>query len=109
MNKEKVIELEKIISNNYSNIAGMVVLKDGNTLYENYNWEIFSVYSIDSTTDYLYTYFENDDKYEEFLNMIKTRSNIKFSAKPTKEDKIITLSTCLNGDRRLVVHAKLVK
>ena len=36
MNKEKVIELEKIISNNYSNIAGMVVLKDGNTLYENY-------------------------------------------------------------------------
>lgn len=36
MNKEKVIELEKIISNNYSNIVGMVVLKDGNTLYENY-------------------------------------------------------------------------
>lgn len=36
MNQEKVIELEKIISNNYSNIAGMVVLKDGNTLYENY-------------------------------------------------------------------------
>lgn len=36
MNQEKVIELEKIISNNYSNIAGMVVLKDSNTLYENY-------------------------------------------------------------------------
>lgn len=36
MNPEKVIELEKIINNEYSNIAGMVVLKDGKTLYENY-------------------------------------------------------------------------
>jgi CubicO group peptidase (beta-lactamase class C family) len=36
MNQEKVTELEKKISNDYSNIAGMVVLKDGKTLYENY-------------------------------------------------------------------------
>lgn len=33
---EKVTELEKKINNDYSNIAGMVVLKDGKTLYENY-------------------------------------------------------------------------
>jgi len=36
MNQEKVIELEKKINNDYNNIAGMVVLKDGKTLYENY-------------------------------------------------------------------------
>lgn len=36
MNQEKVRELEKKINNDYSNIAGMVVLKDGKTLYENY-------------------------------------------------------------------------
>lgn len=36
MNQEKVAELEKMINNNYSNIAGIVVLKDGKTLYENY-------------------------------------------------------------------------
>lgn len=36
MNQEKVIELEQKINNDYSNIAGMVVLKDGKTLYENY-------------------------------------------------------------------------
>lgn len=36
MNQEKVTELEKKINNDYSNIAGMVVLKDGKTLYENY-------------------------------------------------------------------------
>ena len=33
---EKVTELEKKINKDYSNIAGMVVLKDGKTLYENY-------------------------------------------------------------------------
>ena len=33
---EKVRELEKKINNDYSNIAGVVVLKDGKALYENY-------------------------------------------------------------------------
>lgn len=33
---EKVTELEKRINNDYGNIAGMVVLKDGKTLYEKY-------------------------------------------------------------------------
>lgn len=36
MNQEKVKELEKKINHDYSNFAGMVVLKDGKTLYENY-------------------------------------------------------------------------
>ncbi len=36
MNQEKVTELENKINNDYSNIAGMVVLKDGKILYENY-------------------------------------------------------------------------
>ena len=33
---EKLIELGNKINNDYSNIAGIVVLKDGKTLYENY-------------------------------------------------------------------------
>ncbi|MFU7515712.1 serine hydrolase domain-containing protein [Clostridium sp. HCS.1] len=36
MDEEKILELEKIINNDYKNIAGMVVLRDGKTLYENY-------------------------------------------------------------------------
>lgn len=36
MDKEKIAELEKKIRSDYSNIAGMVVLKDGKKLYENY-------------------------------------------------------------------------
>ncbi len=36
MNQEKVIALEKKVINDYSNIAGMVVLKNGKTVYEKY-------------------------------------------------------------------------
>lgn len=36
MNQEKITELENVIDKDYSNIAGMVVLKNGETLYEKY-------------------------------------------------------------------------
>ena len=45
MNQEKRIALEKIIDSDYDNIAGLVVLKDGKTLYENY----FNGYTADNT------------------------------------------------------------
>ena len=36
MNQQQITELEKTINSDYHNIAGMVVLKDGKTAYENY-------------------------------------------------------------------------
>lgn len=36
MNQRKKIGLEKIINSNYNNTAGIIVLKNGKTLYENY-------------------------------------------------------------------------
>ena len=36
MNQEKIVEMETAIAADYNNIAGMVVLKDGKTAYENY-------------------------------------------------------------------------
>ncbi len=36
MNQDKIKELEKTISSDYSNIAGIIVLKNGEKLYENY-------------------------------------------------------------------------
>lgn len=36
MNQEKAKELEKIITSSYNNIAGIIVQKSGETLYENY-------------------------------------------------------------------------
>ena len=80
-----------------------------NTLYEEHTWRIFSIYSLDVTSDYLYTEFETKDEYQTFIDLIANRSDIKLNTKVTSDDKILTLSTCLQGDRRLVVHAVLLK
>ncbi len=74
----------------------------------NSNWEIFSVYKIPTTTDYLTTNFSSDEDYLNFLNMLKNRSEQKFDVELNKDDKILTLSTCYNHDIKMVVHAKLV-
>lgn len=80
-----------------------------NTLSGDYKWEIFSVYRIKTTSDYLQIKFDSDDKYADFIKMITERSNIKFDKEVTTKDKILTLSTCADDYSRLVVHAVLVK
>ena len=79
-----------------------------NTLYNNLKWKIFSIYSIDVTNDYLYTNFTNRDEYLSFLNKLKDRSDIELDTPISSDDKILTLSTCLDDNKRLVVHATLV-
>lgn len=73
-------------------------------------WQIFSVYKIKPTTDYLKTKFNSTKTYQEFLNTIKNRSTYNFNLELNYTDKIITLSTCDDiGTKRVVVHAKLIK
>ena len=79
-----------------------------NTLNKSMTWKVFSIYSIDVTSDYLYINFENDESYQNFINLIKGRSNYQFNTNVTVNDKILTLSTCLDNDKRLVVHSVLV-
>ena len=81
-----------------------------NTTQKNMNWQIFSIYKVPVTTDYLRTVFNSDDDYLEFIDMIKKRSIYDFNVNFDANDIILTLSTCSNGnDQRLVVHAKLIK
>ena len=80
-----------------------------NTIYANMRFQIFSIYKVPVTTDYLTTKFGTDEKFMEFINMIKERSIYDFNVEVKPEDHILTLSTCSNGhDQRLVVHAKLL-
>ena len=72
-------------------------------------WKIFSVYEVYPTIDYLQSNYNSMDKYKSFLNLIKKRSAYNFNTKLKTTDKIITLSTCNNiGNKRMVVHAKLI-
>ncbi len=79
------------------------------TLNYNYLFEIFSVYHIPTTKDYLTTNFSDKGQYEEFLKMIQGRSLIRFDTMVNSSHKILTLSTCYNNWEKMVVHGKLVK
>ena len=81
-----------------------------NTLDKNMKWQIFSIYTIKNTTDYLTVNFGSEKSYTDFLNKIQKRSIYNFKVKLNSDDKIITLSTCYkNSNNRLVIHAKLIK
>lgn len=75
------------------------------TTEQDYKFQIFSVYKIKTTNDYL------DINYDEnFIEMIKKRSFMDFNV-DISDEKIITLSTCYNSTSsgvKLVVHAKMV-
>ena len=70
-------------------------------------YKVFSIYKIESEDYYIKTEFSNDNEFEQFVNTIKNRSIKKFDIDVSKEDNILTLSTCANNNRyRIVLHAK---
>lgn len=77
---------------------------------KNMVWKIVSVYTIRAETYYLTPAFGTDESFRAFLNTIVGRSIYNFNTDVNVNDKILTLSTCLdtNGNR-IVVHAKLVR
>ncbi len=79
------------------------------TIYNNSLWEVFSVYHIPTTSDYLNISFIDDNEYKLFLNMLLNRSIYNFNTNVDVNDKILTLSTCYNDKDKIVVHAKLIK
>ncbi len=90
----------------YSNPDNLVI--SFNTIYETMNYQIFSIYKTPVTKDYLKTYFADDNEFNEFVKMIKSRSIKNFEIEVKPGDKILTLSTCTGDNERLVIHAKLI-
>lgn len=100
--------LKNIIESNWYNDKNNHIVKLS-TEYQNTMWQVFSVYRIPKTSDYLDINFNNKEKYVEFLNMLQDRSEFKFDVSLNEEDKILTLSTCYKENDRVVLHAKLIK
>ena len=64
-------------------------------------YKVFSVYKIENEDYYIKTEFSNDSEFEKFIETLK----IDIS----KEDSILTLSTCANNNKyRVVLHAKKI-
>ena len=90
----------------YTNPENLII--SFNTVYEEYDWHIFSIYRINVTSDYIQTEFGTDQEWTNFLEMIRKRSIHDFEVELNANSRILTLSTCLEDDRRFVVHAVMI-
>ncbi len=100
--------LRNILSSGWLNDPGNFIVRTSNEK-ENALWQIFSVYKIPITNDYIQTSFSNDEEFEKFAKMLQDRSAYNFQAKVVGTDHILTLSTCYSKTERVVLHAKLIK
>ena len=72
-------------------------------------YQVFSTYKILAEDYYITADFSNDEEYQTFLTTINKRSNYKYNVELTKDDSIITLSSCASDDKyRIVLHAKKI-
>ena len=100
--------LRTVLTKNWLSNTNNYVIKIS-TEKENSLWQIFSTYHIPTTSDYLQTNFNNDNEFQDFINMIISRSSYNFNTSVSVNDNILTLSTCYNNSDKMVVHAKLIK
>ena len=99
--------LKNILNNGWLNNPDNFVIKLSSEK-ENTLWQVFSIYTIPETSDYLYVN-PSEEEYLKMLNIIISRSTYDFKTTVGKDDRILTLSSCLNNDDRVVLHAKLIK
>ena len=107
-NKTMFGSLRNILSSSWYNNTDNHIIKLS-TPTENTLWQVFSVYHIETTNDYIQTEFATDEEYQTFLDMLKERSAVEFDTTVNATDKILTLSTCYNKTDKVVMHAKLIK
>lgn len=100
--------LKNILKSEWLNNKNNHVVKIS-TDTENTLWEVFSVYRIPTTNDYLQIEFITNKEFLAFAAKLKDRSAYEFNANVSETDNILTLSTCYNKTDKVVLHAKLIK
>ncbi len=100
--------LRNVLTNGWLNNPDNFTVRTSNAR-ENALWQVFSVYHIETTTDYIKTGFNDDQDFQSFTNMLINRSAFNFHTNVTGTDHILTLSTCYSNTERVVLHAKLIK
>ncbi|MBR1376577.1 MAG: class B sortase [Bacilli bacterium] len=100
--------IRDILTNGWLNNPNNFVIKLS-TESENTLWQVFSVYRIPTTNDYLRVSFSSNDDFKNFTNMLINRSQYNFNTTVSPDDYILTLSTCHGQTDKVVIHAKLIK
>lgn len=100
--------LKNILNSNWYQNSNNYVVKLS-TKYENSLWQVFSIYHIPTTSDYIQIHFENSNNFSSFLETVSKRSYYDFKTTVDERNQVLTLSTCFNDQERVVMHAKLIK
>ena len=100
--------LKNLLKSNWYDDKNNHVIKLS-TKRQNTLWQVFSVYHLPTTSDYLKINFNSDKEFASFAKMLQDRSVYKFNTTVNGDDKILTLSTCYKNDQKMVMHAKLIK
>lgn len=72
-----------------------------------YRYHIFSYFDIDETNDFFFTSYESDDAMASLISTMKKKSYTNTGVEVSKEDKVVTLSTCSAEGYRFLVNAVL--
>ena len=108
VNNQMFGSMRKILKSNWYNNKENHIIKVS-TLTDNQLWQVFSIYTIEPESYYITTSFKNKDAFNNFIEVIKSRSIYNFGVEVTNDDKILTLSSCYNDEKRMVMHAKLIE
>ncbi len=100
--------LKNILKSGWLNNTDNYIIKLS-TETHNTLWQVFSVYRIPTTSDYLKIDFYSSEDFIDFTNKLINRSKHNFNTTINENDKILTLSTCYNDDDKVVLHSKLIK
>lgn len=100
--------LKKLLNSNWYNDKNNHIIKLS-TKKQNTLWQVFSVYHIPTTSDYLKIDFDSPEQFSNFAKMLQDRSVYSFNTSVDGNDKILTLSTCYSNGEKMVMHAKLIK
>lgn len=99
--------MRKVIKPSWYNNKNNHIIKVS-TPYNNELWQVFSTYTIEPESYYITTNFSNDDEFLNFISVIKSRSVYDYNIDVGASDKILTLSSCYDNTKRMVLHAKLI-
>ena len=100
--------LKNILSSGWLNNKNNYVIKLS-TEKENTLWQVFSVYHIPTTSDYLQINFNSNKDFKNWTSILINRSAFNLNTSVNENDFVLTLSTCLNNNEKVVLHAKLIK
>ncbi len=100
--------LRNVLTNGWLSNQNNFTVRTSNE-HENALWQVFSVYHIPTTSDYIQTSFLSDGEFQKFTKKLINRSAYDFHTNVDGADHILTLSTCYSETERVVLHAKLIK